>query len=174
LSDLPGALEAILFSSNRPLKVRELAQATDSDRVAVEVALDELREQLAVQRRDPGTAGQHLVEAVQLRESDRTGDVRQAIVEAEAVVVEPAHVRGAALVSLGVDPLLQRRVGHRDHAPLARGQLLVGVEAEHRRVPARAHPDPVGMDRPQSLAGVLDDRQAEHPGIREGVPQKGR
>jgi segregation and condensation protein B len=47
LSDLPGALEAILFSSNRPLKVRELAQATDRDRVAVEVALDELREQLA-------------------------------------------------------------------------------------------------------------------------------
>jgi segregation and condensation protein B len=47
LSDLAGALEAILFSSNRPLKVRELAQATDSDRIAVEVALDELRERLA-------------------------------------------------------------------------------------------------------------------------------
>ena len=46
MSDLAGALEAILFSSNRPLKVRELAQATDSDRVAVEVALDELKERL--------------------------------------------------------------------------------------------------------------------------------
>jgi len=46
MNDLPGALEAILFSSNRPLKVRELAQATDSDRVAVEVALDALRGQL--------------------------------------------------------------------------------------------------------------------------------
>jgi segregation and condensation protein B len=47
LNDLTGAVEAILFSSNRPLKVRELMQATDSDRVAVEVALDELRDQLA-------------------------------------------------------------------------------------------------------------------------------
>ena len=47
MSGLAGALEAILFSSNRPLKVRELAQATGSDRVAVEVGLDELKERLA-------------------------------------------------------------------------------------------------------------------------------
>ncbi|HEX6350791.1 MAG TPA: SMC-Scp complex subunit ScpB [Candidatus Dormibacteraeota bacterium] len=47
MSPLAAALEAILFASNRPLKVRELAQATDSDRTAVEVALDELREDLA-------------------------------------------------------------------------------------------------------------------------------
>jgi segregation and condensation protein B len=47
LTELAGSLEAILFSSNRPLKVRELAQATDSDRTAVELALDELREALA-------------------------------------------------------------------------------------------------------------------------------
>ena len=47
MTDLAGSLEAILFSSNRPLKVRELAQATDSDRTAVELALDELREALA-------------------------------------------------------------------------------------------------------------------------------
>ena len=43
---LSGALEAILFASNRPLKMRELQQATDSDRVAVEQALEELREAL--------------------------------------------------------------------------------------------------------------------------------
>jgi segregation and condensation protein B len=47
LTGLAGSLEAILFSSNRPLKVRELAQATDTDRTAVELALDELREALA-------------------------------------------------------------------------------------------------------------------------------
>jgi len=41
-----SALEAILFSSNRPLKVRELQQATDSDRNTVEGALEELRESL--------------------------------------------------------------------------------------------------------------------------------
>src|SRR2546428_413740 len=46
LSDLAAAIEAILFSSNRPLTLRELQQATDSDRTAVEHALDELREAL--------------------------------------------------------------------------------------------------------------------------------
>jgi len=46
LSSLPAAIEAILFSSNRPLTVRELQQATDSDKTAVEHALGELREAL--------------------------------------------------------------------------------------------------------------------------------
>jgi segregation and condensation protein B len=43
VSEISAAIEAILFSSNRPLKLRELQQATDSDRTAVEQALDELR-----------------------------------------------------------------------------------------------------------------------------------
>jgi segregation and condensation protein B len=43
LSDLSATLEAILFSSNRPLKLRELQQATGTDRTAVEKALDELK-----------------------------------------------------------------------------------------------------------------------------------
>ena len=46
MSDLAAALEAILFSSNRPLTLRELQQATDSDRAGVEKALAELREAL--------------------------------------------------------------------------------------------------------------------------------
>ena len=40
---------------------------------------------------------------------ERAGDIREPVVEAEPVVVEPAHVRGAALVALGVDPLLDAR-----------------------------------------------------------------
>jgi len=47
MGDLSAAIEAILFTSNRPLKLRELQQATDADRVAVERALDDLREALA-------------------------------------------------------------------------------------------------------------------------------
>ena len=43
MGEISGALEAILFSSNRPLKLRELQQATDTDRTAVEAALEELR-----------------------------------------------------------------------------------------------------------------------------------
>ena len=46
MSDLSAALEAILFSSNRPLKLRELQQATDSDKTAVEKALEALRQAL--------------------------------------------------------------------------------------------------------------------------------
>ena len=43
MSELSAALEAILFSSNRPLTLRELQHATDSDRSAVEGALGDLR-----------------------------------------------------------------------------------------------------------------------------------
>ena len=43
MSELSSALEAILFSSTRPLKLRELQQAVGSDRTAVEQALDELK-----------------------------------------------------------------------------------------------------------------------------------
>jgi chromosome segregation and condensation protein ScpB len=46
VGEISGALEAILFSSNRPLKLRELQQATDADRTAVEQALEELRRSL--------------------------------------------------------------------------------------------------------------------------------
>jgi segregation and condensation protein B len=46
VKELPAALEAILFSSNRPLKLRELQQATENDRTAVERALGELRDRL--------------------------------------------------------------------------------------------------------------------------------
>jgi segregation and condensation protein B len=46
MNDLAATLEAILFSSNRPLKLRELQQATSSDRTAVEHALDELKQTL--------------------------------------------------------------------------------------------------------------------------------
>ncbi len=40
--NLEGAIEAILFASNRPLRIRELQQATDADRAAVEAALTTL------------------------------------------------------------------------------------------------------------------------------------
>jgi segregation and condensation protein B len=46
LTLLAPAIEAILFSSNRPLRLRELQQVTDSDRETIERALDELRESL--------------------------------------------------------------------------------------------------------------------------------
>ncbi len=46
-ADLQKALEAILFSSNRPLRVRELAQATEVAPKEVQAALAQLGEGLA-------------------------------------------------------------------------------------------------------------------------------
>ena len=46
LQRLSAAIEAILFTSNRPLRLRELQQATDSERSVVEEALGTLREAL--------------------------------------------------------------------------------------------------------------------------------
>lgn len=46
MNDLSRALEAILFTSNRALKLRELQQATETNKAAVEAALDELRQAL--------------------------------------------------------------------------------------------------------------------------------
>jgi segregation and condensation protein B len=43
MSELSATLEAILFSSNRPIKLRELQQATSSDKTAVEKALEDLK-----------------------------------------------------------------------------------------------------------------------------------
>jgi segregation and condensation protein B len=47
VNELAQALEAILFSSNRALRVRELQQATESGAKEVQAALDELQLALA-------------------------------------------------------------------------------------------------------------------------------
>jgi segregation and condensation protein B len=46
VSELSASIEAILFSSTRPLKLRELQQAVGGDRTAVEQALEELKQAL--------------------------------------------------------------------------------------------------------------------------------
>lgn len=46
MNALDAAIEAVLFSSNRPLRVRELQHVLDSDRTAIEQALNELRQTL--------------------------------------------------------------------------------------------------------------------------------
>ena len=51
-------------------------------------------------------------------------------------------------------------VGGDDHAPLPRGHLLVGVEGEGGEVAAGADRAPLGVDRADRLAGVLEDAEA--------------
>jgi segregation and condensation protein B len=43
VSELSTAVEAILFSSNHPLRLRDLEHATESSRADIEAALEELR-----------------------------------------------------------------------------------------------------------------------------------
>ena len=81
---------------------------------------------------------EHLVEPRQLREPERARELREPVVEAEPIVVEPAHVRAAPLVALGVDQLLERRSASVTMPALAGRELLVRVEAEDARMPASA------------------------------------
>ena len=98
-------------------------------------------------------------------EPERAGEVVEAVVEAEPVVVEPAHVGRAALVALGVDPALRLGVRSQHRSSLARGELLVRVEGEHGEVAASAHRRAVGVHGAERLAGVLHDpeRRARAP-----------
>ncbi len=104
--------------------------------------------------------GEHLLQARELRDAERAGDVRQAVVEAEPVVVEPAHVGRAALVALGVDPLLE--LGRRRASP-SRPRRSSAACWRRSRTPrgARAPPTatPSACTRAERLARVLDDRQ---------------
>src|SRR3954463_6529060 len=60
-------------------------------------ALD-VAEQLAVPPGHARAGGEHVVEPAELGDPQRAGEVAQPVVEAEAVMVEPAHVGRAALV----------------------------------------------------------------------------
>ncbi len=117
-------------------------------------------QRLRVERGDPVAPRQQLVEALELREPEGAGQLVEAVVEAQPVVVEPVHVGRATLVALGVQALLGRRVGAHHGPALARRDLLVGVEGEHRGVAATAHGRPVPMRRAERLAGVLHDPEA--------------
>lgn len=95
MSPLAAAIEAILFSSNRPLKLRELQQATDGDRVGVEQALDELREALEgrgimLQRQDDqvllATRPEHAAAVRRALRPDVTGRLSPAAYETLAIV----------------------------------------------------------------------------------------
>ncbi len=136
-----------------------------------------LRQRRPVPAGHPRPRGEHLVEALELGEPDRGRHVREPVVEAEAIVVEPAHVRRAALVALGVDPLLVLGRAHGEHPALAGRELLVGVEAERRRVtrarrpacrPRAARRAP--RRRPRRSAGRGPRAPARRPGSRRCAP----
>ena len=153
---------------DRLVAIDAVRQLDDEDEPAADVAAGVLARQLqpleagqrrAVPVRRAGAGGEHVVQAIELREPQRARHVGQPVVEAEPVVVEPVHVGRAALVALGVHGRLVRERAHREHPALARDQLLVGVEAERGGMAAAADRHAVGVDGAERLARVLDDRQ---------------
>ena len=103
---------------------------------------------------------EHRVELLELGDAERRGDVGEPVVEAEPVVVEPAHVDGPALVALAAQAGRLGGVGGDDHPPLPRRHLLVGVEGEGGEVAAGADLASLGVDRAERLTGVLEEAEA--------------
>ena len=81
------------------------------------------------------------------------------VVEAETAVLEPARRLEAALVAQRDQQLVLVLRPGRDRPALAGRHLLVRVEGPDRRMAVRAERPPF-VARPQSLARVLDERQA--------------
>src|SRR5690606_15997182 len=96
---------------------------------------------------------------LQLRDQDRTLELREAEVLARAVVLVPAAVRRAANVvqrpRLAVEVMV---VGDED-AALAGRDVLAGLEAERAEIADRADRLALPGGSP-CLAGVLEDRDA--------------
>ena len=118
--------------------------------------------------------GEQLVRLLDLRDAERGLDVGHAVVEAEAVVVEPVHVDRAALVAGRAE--LRGLVGgaRDDHAPLPRRELLVRIEGEGGEVAAGAELHAVGIDGAGRLARVLEHAEALRLGQRAQLGQRGR
>jgi segregation and condensation protein B len=105
---LAAALEAILFTSNRPLKLRELQQATDASRPAVEDALHQLESGLGgrgvmLQRLDDQV---HLVTRPEL-----ASYVRRALRPEASGRLSPAALETLAIVAYN-QPVTRSRIEH--------------------------------------------------------------
>src|SRR5262249_33958433 len=93
-----------------------------------------------------------------LRAAHRGLEIRHLGVAAEEGV-EEVLARDLAEVPDGAQPLRERRVVGDDHAALARGDDLVGVEAEAARGAEARHRAALRA-RARGLAGILDDGEA--------------
>lgn len=105
-AELASALEAILFSSNRPLRLRELQHATDTDRVGVEAALDELRDRL----RERGLMLQrHQDQVLLATRPEYAGPVRRALRPEVTGRLSPAAYETLAIVAFN-QPVPRSRI----------------------------------------------------------------
>jgi Fe-S-cluster containining protein len=127
-------------------------------------------QQFVVQRRELRALLLEALRALQLVDAHRGGDVGQVVLEARRhdLVVPARHLGGEAVEGVAVDavqahhlhPCRQGRVAGHGHAAFARGDGLVGVEAEHRHVAVQRADQPAAVRGRQRVGGVLDHLQA--------------
>jgi hypothetical protein len=100
----------------------------------------DLGEPLPVEVSDVVAGVEQLANALDLSDADRGLQVREPVVEAEAVVLHLGHVRRTTLVALAPHPLRNLALGGDQDPALAGGHLLVRIEGERRDVPGSADP----------------------------------
>ena len=106
------------------------------------------------------TALEDFVDSAELDAAESTGDFREAIVEADFGVVEPACARLTGLIAQTPQASGVSRVAGEDGAAFAGGELLVGVEAEDRQVPRAARTlrgGRIAVFCADGFAGIFDD-----------------
>src|SRR5207244_6374350 len=108
--------------------------------------------------RHAGALTEQAVRSFQLGDSERGSHLAEAVVEADTIVLYPAHVACTPLIALAAGTLEHSSIIRGQHPALPGDELLVGVEGEGGAVPARPHRHACAIDRTGGLAGILDDR----------------
>jgi hypothetical protein len=109
---------------------------------------------------DPPARTEELVESLQLSQPNCCLNIRQAVVEANLIVL----VGGPGESRLcGQVPCLRREslIVADDHSAAAGGDDLVAIEGETPELSDRADLAPIGKCRAEGFGSVLDDRYAE-------------
>ncbi len=108
--------------------------------------------------RHAAALAEYLSDPLHLHGADGAVHIAEAIVVAKSFVREPAHAGVAALIAHGLAESGDLVVVGDDHAALAGGDLLVGIEAEDTRV-AEAAGHAALVICAERFAGVLDHTQ---------------
>ena len=101
---------------------------------------------------------ENALDPAHLREAQSAIQFGEAIVVTEQAMIQPSVRRPAALIAERANRLGELAIAGDEHSAFARGDRLVGIEAEDSKV-AEAADGPAAVLRAKGLAGVLN-----HPG----------
>ena len=169
MSELAAAVEAILFASNRPLKLRELQQVIGSDRAGLEAALRRLEASLE----DRGLMLQRHGDEVQLvTRPELAGYVKRALRPEVTGKLSPAAYETLAIVAYQ-QPVTRSRIeeirGVNCDRVLANLELR-DLVTEVGRAPGPGQPKLYGTTmRFLQLLGLRSLDELPPPGARDGT-----